>query len=48
MVYTIKLQFVPKITILGLKMMVKSGPDQKNIFEIPPYGSHLHLIQFTS
>ena len=31
-------EYVSKITIFGLKIMVKSGLNRKNIFESPPCG----------
>ena len=40
-VFTLKMESVSKITIFGLKMMVKSGIDF--FFEIPPCGSHFHF-----
>ena len=35
MAYLLKMEYVSKINIFGLKMMVKSGLEN-NIFEIPP------------
>ena len=45
-VFILKMKSVSEIKIFGLKMMVKSGLE-KNIFEIPPCGSHFLLINFT-
>ena len=36
------MEFVPKITIFGLKIMVKSGLDL--VFEIPPCGKIVIFI----
>ena len=47
MVYVLKMEYVSKINIFGLKMMVKSGLE-KNIFEIPPCAHHFLLNEFTS
>ena len=41
-VFTLKMESVPKITILSLKTMVKSG--LKNHFEIPPCGKMVILV----
>ena len=35
-IFTLKMESVPKNTIFRLKMIVKSGLE-KNLFEIPPY-----------
>ena len=35
MVYVLKMEYVSKSNIFGLKMLVKSGLE-KNAFEIPP------------
>jgi hypothetical protein len=40
-VFTLKMESVPKIIIFGLKMMVRTSQkwSRKNIFEIPPWRS---------
>ena len=42
LVYPVKMEYVYKINIFGLKMMVKSG------LENSPWATHFLLIHFTS
>ena len=44
MVYVLKMEYVSKINIFGLKMMVKSGLE-KIFFKIPPCEHHVILIK---
>ena len=46
-VYALEIEFVHKVNVFVLKMMVKSGLE-KNILKIPPFARHFLVIHFTS